>query len=1022
MEINRIKSVLESWLLVESLAPSEVSGKGDVIKKGYFQDNQNRDKTRLIRLYERPWEKDQLIHKDKYQIQYQYYLACFDYHKLVRFLRDNFKNKEEIINKERKTLFSFSFSVDNKGQYVKKSMFVPLLMYLMKMMKELSRVNYQNLSTPFQRQMELFEEQAQTVFINGITKESLIEIQRVYQQYFHRLDNDQLNYLGMEVIKADHEPTSKNFNSFYQEDLEQILKKGENETLNQFIEGKGIEERININENQKYIEEILQPINLPDGRWPSPVNHRLSLMQQVAVNQILKNDQKISSVNGPPGTGKTTLLKDIFANIVVERGKEMVQFKNPTECFKKVKTINLNGYPYPIYLLDSKLNNYSMVVASSNNGAVENISKDLPKKNEVIRHDDGDFGEKSKFNDYDDLYAKEAKDLSMYPSAAKDLLGDNSDTWGLFSGALGKSDNISKFGWKLYGNSNNGDAFLQQLEQDSKQVKLKDWEDAVKDFQNIFELVRQKKEKLQKFSDDYKSTQASDNLLKELEKELSILELEQMNIEDKKRHLERQRQLTEQEIETLPKQSFMQRILLKKDIRKIELEKELNDIISFLKEEENKLYLKRKKLEENKKKVEGVKEKLATFAEQLNFYKDQGLILPEEGYWSNSKQAYEHRQLNTIWLTDELNFTRGLLFLKAMKLHKLMLAFNFQAIKSTLRLLNNRTQLNLNDKDHRLYLKNTWKIVHLITPLVSTTFASFSSMFKGVEGECIDYLFIDEAGQASPQQSAGAIWRSKRVIVVGDPIQIEPVVTIDETILGDIRKYSNVDAKYIGTGASVQTLADLANPYGMLNNYDQWIGTPLWVHRRCLDPMFTIANEIAYDNKMVLAQKSRGRSAWFDCKGLAVNRQFVAEQGDLVADHIVELWEKASSPPDVYIISPFTAVKDGIKQVLTQRLKNMQITKEEIKDWLGKSVGTVHTFQGKEADIVYLVTGTDENSDGAANWSCSKPNLLNVAVTRAKKEFYVIGDYQRFSKKPFYESILENIDEVKVDSRSVLQL
>ncbi|MFJ8068426.1 AAA domain-containing protein [Peribacillus sp. NPDC096447] len=1016
MEINRIKSVLKAWLLLESLVPSEVPGKGD-IKGNYFKDNQNRDKTRLIKFHENPWEKDQLKDKDKYQVRYQYYLSCFDYHKLVRFLRDNFKNKDEIINKERKTLFSFSFSVDNRGQYVKNSMFVPFLMYVMKMMMENSKVNYQDLSTPFRSQLELFEEQAQTIFINGVTKESLIKIQQVYQQYFHRLENEQLNYLGMEVTNADQEPRSKKFNSFYQEDLEQILKKGENETLGQFIEGKGIEERIDINENQGYIEEVLQPKNMPDGRWPSPVDHRLSLMQQVAVNQILKNDQKISSVNGPPGTGKTTLLKDVFANIVVERGKGMVQFNNPTDCFKKVKTINLKGYHYPIYLLDSTLNKYSMVVASSNNGAVENISKDLPKKDEIIRH-----AGKSKFKDYDELYAKEAKDLSMYPSAAKELLGDNSDTWGLFSGALGKSDNISKFGWKLYGSNNNGDAFLHQLEQDSKQVKLKDWEDAVKDFQNIFELVREKKEKLQKFSNDYKSTQASDMLLKELENQLPIHEQEQMNIENEMRHLEQQKRLTEQQIKTLPKQSLLQRILFKKNIKKIELEKELNVIISFLKEVEKELYLKRKQLEETKGKVEGLKEKLATFAEQLDYYKNQGLTLPEEGYWSNSKQAYERRQLNTIWLTDELNFTRGLLFLKAMKLHKLMLAFNFEAIKSTLRLLNNRKQLNLNDKDHRLYLKNIWKSVHLITPLVSTTFASFSSMYKGVEEECIDYLFIDEAGQASPQQSAGAIWRSKRVIVVGDPIQIEPVVTIDETILGDIRKYSNVDDKYIGTGASVQTLADLANPYGMLNNYDQWIGTPLWVHRRCLDPMFTIANEIAYDNKMVLAQKSRGRSAWFDCKGLAVNRQFVAEQGDLVADHIVELWEKASTPPDVYIISPFTAVKDGIKQVLKQRLKNMQISNEEIEDWLGKSVGTVHTFQGKEADIVYLVTGTDENNDGAANWSCSKPNLLNVAVTRAKKEFYVIGDYQRFSNKPFYASIIENIDGVKSDNRSTLHI
>ncbi|MDA7025098.1 hypothetical protein PJ311_00575 [Bacillus sp. CLL-7-23] len=44
----------------------------------------------------------------------------------------------------------------------------------------------------------------------------------------------------------------------------------------------------------------------------------------------------------------------------------------------------------------------------------------------------------------------------------------------------------------------------------------------------------------------------------------------------------------------------------------------------------------------------------------------------------------------------------------------------------------------------------------------------------------------------------------------------------------------------------------------------------------------------------------------------------------------------------------------------------MNISTEILNDWLKNSVGRVHTFQGKEADIVYLVTGTDEN--GAANW------------------------------------------------------
>ncbi len=84
-------------------------------------------------------------------------------------------------------------------------------------------------------------------------------------------------------------------------------------------------------------------------------------------------------------------------------------------------------------------------------------------------------------------------------------------------------------------------------------------------------------------------------------------------------------------------------------------------------------------------------------------------------------------------------------------------------------------------------------------------------------------------------------------------------------------------------------------------------------------------------------------------------------------------------------------------------------------EWKRRLFGTVHTFQGKEADEVVFVLGCDEKAWNAAKWAGQKANILNVAVTRAKKRrlsswtgsygcgwdtlTYLRHPYRRFRKK-----------------------
>src|SRR5699024_9597181 len=98
------------------------------------------------------------------------------------------------------------------------------------------------------------------------------------------------------------------------------------------------------NFNPAAFDHILQPENYPLGRFPSETEKPLSFMQQTAVNLALKEENHIAGVNGPPGTGKTTLLKDIFAELIVDQAKDICDVKNqqlkvPIQSFNKSKLV-----------------------------------------------------------------------------------------------------------------------------------------------------------------------------------------------------------------------------------------------------------------------------------------------------------------------------------------------------------------------------------------------------------------------------------------------------------------------------------------------------------------------------------------------------------------------------------------------------------------------------------------------------------------------------------------------------------
>jgi hypothetical protein len=369
------------------------------------------------------------------------------------------------------------------------------------------------------------------------------------------------------------------------------------------------------------------------------------------------------------------------------------------------------------------------------------------------------------------------------------------------------------------------------------------------------------------------------------------------------------------------------------------------------------------------------------------------------------EQTHEAWNLASPWVPEALHRKREDLFAAAMQVHQAFMDVAAKKISHNLGALMGAMQAGaFKDELKKGLLPDLWSTLFLVVPVVSTTFASVDRMLGDVPPGSLGYLLIDEAGQATPQSAVGALMRVRKAIVVGDPMQIPPVVPLPDRLVMGISEYFRVShAEWAAPQASVQTVADAASPFQAQFRGDigyRQVGFPLLVHRRCQQPMFSISNKVAYDNQMVYAAgkanegviaKILGKSGWFDINGTAASK-WCPDEGSLVVGLLEKLAAAGVQQPDVYIISPFRIVANELRRTLSEREDLFAQFGVDAREWLKDRVGTIHTFQGKEAEAVIAVLGAPMASQqGARQWAGETPNILNVMVSRAKNRMYVVG-------------------------------
>lgn len=306
--------------------------------------------------------------------------------------------------------------------------------------------------------------------------------------------------------------------------------------------------------------------------------------------------------------------------------------------------------------------------------------------------------------------------------------------------------------------------------------------------------------------------------------------------------------------------------------------------------------------------------------------------------------------------------------------------------------------------------KSDWQIRAMLTPCFVSTFTMSPIFFGGTtaaDGPPIDLLVTDEASQVAPEIGAATFALAKRAVVVGDPNQLEPVWSIpSHTDLGNLTRYGLISSatdkrlellKSAGILSSSGSLMEMALNCCPVGDSDQR-GCFLSEHRRCVPQIVEFANRLSYSGRLesLRPELSNRLLPAFGYKKIS---GFCASQGqsrlnkqeaEAVADWInqmqqqIEQHYKKPIGEVLAVLTPFRAQANYLKRLISTEHPDI-------------TVGTVGALQGAEREIVLFSSVHDQTERRELMFDRS-PNLLNVAVTRAKDSFLVFGDIEVFSK------------------------
>ena len=265
-----------------------------------------------------------------------------------------------------------------------------------------------------------------------------------------------------------------------------------------------------------------------------------------------------------------------------------------------------------------------------------------------------------------------------------------------------------------------------------------------------------------------------------------------------------------------------------------------------------------------------------------------------------------------------------------------------------------------------------------------------------------DLVVIDEASQCDIASALPLLYRARRAVIIGDPLQLKHVSTVAPQQDRLMLAAHGLAEGHAAWAYSVNSLFDLARSWC---RYEDIVN--LRDHHRSHRDIISFSNRhfyrgalrIATDHERLNRPHTAGEPPgpavrWRDVKGKVVRPPgggaLNTPEAEAVLAEVRKLVLDRGYNGAIGVVTPFRAQANRIRTLvhqdreLSHRLAALQFV-----------VDTVHGFQGDERDVIFfspvVSLGVHENT---IRFLKNHGNLFNVAITRARSELVVVGDRQ----------------------------